>query len=156
MVASREGYDIRIVRGDMAKPLPFADECFDVIFHPVSNCYVEDVLHVWRECFRMLRRGGVLLAGFDNGISYLFDDSAPLTVVNKLPYNPLKMSQPDYERIAASGGGIQFSHSMEEQIGGLLKAGFRLTDFYEDRDREGGAEIGKYTPQYAAVRAVKE
>ena len=39
MVAEREGYDIRIIRGDMTKPLPFANEEFDMIFHPVSNCY---------------------------------------------------------------------------------------------------------------------
>ena len=41
MVAEREGYQIRAIRGDMTKPLPFKDEEFDVIFHPVSNCYVE-------------------------------------------------------------------------------------------------------------------
>ena len=37
LVAEREGYSIRIVRGDMTKPLPFEDEEFDIIFHPVSN-----------------------------------------------------------------------------------------------------------------------
>lgn len=49
-VAEREGYDIALVRADMTKPLPFADETFDLIFHPVSNCYVEEVLPIWREC----------------------------------------------------------------------------------------------------------
>ena len=41
MVAEREGYGIRIIRGDMTKRLPFEDGEFDIIFHPVSNCYVE-------------------------------------------------------------------------------------------------------------------
>ena len=40
MVSQREGYDIRILRADMSKPLPFEDGEFDLIFHPVSNCYV--------------------------------------------------------------------------------------------------------------------
>lgn len=62
-VAEREGYQIRIVRGDMTKPLPFEDESFDLIFHPVSNCYIEDVRPVWRECRRVLRRGGFLISG---------------------------------------------------------------------------------------------
>ena len=43
MVAQREGYDIRIVRADMTEPLPFEDGAFDLIFHPVSNCYVRYV-----------------------------------------------------------------------------------------------------------------
>ena len=33
MVAEREGYDIRIIRGDMTKRLPFEDGEFDIIFH---------------------------------------------------------------------------------------------------------------------------
>ena len=73
LVAQREGYAVEIVRGDMTQPLPFVDESFDLVFHPVSNCYVEDVQHVWDECFRVLRPGGRLLAGMDNGLNFLFD-----------------------------------------------------------------------------------
>ena len=155
MVAEREGYSIQIVKGDMTKPLPFPDETFDVIFHPVSNCYIEDVLPVWKECYRILKKGGILLAGFDNGLIFLFEDDSPLTVVNKLPFNPLKMDKERYEKMVNNYEGIQFSHSMEEQLGGQLKAGFRLTDLYEDRDREGGSAIREYAPQYMATRAVK-
>ena len=46
-VAARESYTIRAVRGDMTKPFPFDDETFDIIFHPVSNCYIEDVRPVF-------------------------------------------------------------------------------------------------------------
>ena len=154
MVARREGYAIDIRKGDMTKPLPFPDGWFDVIFHPVSNCYVEDVYPIWRECFRVLKPGGVLLAGFDNGLNFLFEDD-PLTVVNRLPFNPLKMPEEAFRRMAENGEGIQFSHTMEEQLGGQLKAGFRLVDLYEDRDREGGAAIREYAPQYMATRAIK-
>ena len=63
MVAQREGYDITVVRADMTRPLPFPEESFDLIFHPVSNCYVEEVLPIWRECARVLKRGGLLLSG---------------------------------------------------------------------------------------------
>ena len=71
MVAQREGYAIELVRADMTQTFPFEDETFDLIFHPVSNCYVEDVFHVWRECFRVLKPGGILLAGLDNGLTIL-------------------------------------------------------------------------------------
>ena len=155
-VAAREGYAVELVRGDMTRPLPFADGAFDVIFHPVSNCYIEEVEPVWRECFRVLRPGGVLLAGFDNGLNFLFDDvtAEPLTAVNRLPFNPLK--NPLYrEKLLAEGSGFQFSHSLEEQIGGQLRAGFRLTGLYEDRDREGCGILRDYAPQYIATRAVK-
>ena len=64
MVAQRENYEIRTVRADMTDPLPFADESFDLIFHPVSNCYIENIIPVCQECYRVLKKGGILQAGF--------------------------------------------------------------------------------------------
>ncbi len=154
-VAEREGYRIEIIKGDMSKTLPFEDDSFDIIFHPVSNNYVENVYHIWNECYRVLKKGGRLLAGMDNGINYLFEEDEPLKVVNPLPFNPLKMPKEKLEAMTANGDGVQFSHTLEEQIGGQLKAGFTLKALYEDRDREGGNEIGKYCPQYFATLAVK-
>ncbi|MDR3276870.1 MAG: class I SAM-dependent methyltransferase [Treponema sp.] len=154
MVAAREGYSINIVRADMTEKLPFADGSFDIIFHPVSNCYIEDVHHVWRECYRVLKSGGILLAGMDNGLNFLFadDDRLPLTVAYKLPFNPLK-DPALLETCRKEDMGIQFSHSLEEQIGGQIRAGFILQDLYEDRANVG--LLREYVPQYIATRAVK-
>jgi ubiquinone/menaquinone biosynthesis C-methylase UbiE len=154
LVSEREHYSINIVKADMTQRFPFDDCSFDIIFHPVSNCYIEDVYHVWNECFRVLKKGGILLAGMDNGINFLFDDydTLPLVVVNKLPYNPLHDKEL-YEKLAKSDDGIQFSHTLEEQINGQLKAGFILTNLYEDNDTRG--LLGEYVPLYIATRAVK-
>ena len=155
IVAQREDYLINIVKADMTKTLPFEDNSFDIIFHPVSNSYVEDVYHVWNECYRVLKKGGILLAGMGNGFDYLFDDESdePLLVRHKLPYNPLKNPE-QYKCSIECDGSLQFSHTLEEQIGGQLKAGFILTDLYEDRDSSG---IYKdYFPGYIVTRAVKK
>lgn len=47
---------------------------------------------------------------------------------------------------------LKFSHTLTEQIGGLIKAGFQITDIYEDCD--GGGLFDKYMNSYVAVRAV--
>jgi len=153
MVAAREGYKIEIIQGDMTKTLPFADNEFDIIFHPVSNCYVEDISHIWRECWRVLKPGGVLLSGMCKDFVYLFDEENSLEIARKLPYNPLK--DPElYAKAVAEDWGIQFSHGLEEQIGGQLRAGFTLADIYEDTDNLGG--IGDYLPVFLATLAVKK
>ena len=153
LVAEREGYTIEILRGDMTKPLPFADGSFDLIFHPVSNCYVEEVEPIWRECFRVLKPGGVLLAGLDNGINFLFDGEDETKVVNAFPFNPLKNPE-QLEQLRQADCGIEFSHTLDEQIGGQLRAGFRLTDLYEDVNGEGRLHE-LHIPTYIATRAVK-
>lgn len=152
MVAEREGYPVNLVRADMTKPLPFADESFDLIFHPVSNCYVEEVRPIFRECFRVLKPGGVLLGGFDNGINYILDEKEEY-LQNCLPFNPLKNPE-QMRQLEAAGDGVQFSHTLEEQIGGQLEAGFLLTDVYEDTN--GAGRLHEHgIPTFWATRAVK-
>lgn len=152
MVAEREGYEIRIIRADMTKPLPFLDGKFDLIFHPVSNCYVEEVVPVFRECARILKPGGILLGGFDIGINYIFDEEERV-LVNSLPFNPLK--HPDQmEQLRKADDGVQFSHTLAEQIGGQLAAGLFLTDLMEDTNGAGNLHEHNI-PSFIATRAVK-
>lgn len=152
LVSRREGYKINIVRADMTRPLPFCDESFDLIFHPVSNCYVEDVLPIWKECYRVLKKGGILLSGLDNGMNYVFNEDET-ALENSLPFNPLK-DEELYRKSVENDWGIQFSHTFEDQIGGQLKAGFTLTDVYEDVNGEGNLHMHNI-PTFWATRAVK-
>lgn len=152
MVSRREGYDIRIIRADMSQPLPFADGEFDLIFHPVSNCYVREVKPIWWECFRVLRPGGTLLAGLDNGMNYIFDDDERM-LANALPFDPLTNPE-QMAQLEATDSGVQFSHTLEEQIGGQLEAGFVLTGLYEDTNGEG--RLHEFNvPTYIATRSVR-
>ena len=132
MVSKREGYEIEVIEGDMTKNLPFEDESFDIVFNPVSNCYVEDVYHVFNEAYRVLKKTGVLLAGLNNEINYIVDNDEK-EIVWQMPFNPLK-DEKAKEFMVKENAGIQFSHNMTEQIGGQLKAGFTLVDIYEDKN----------------------
>ena len=152
LVADREGYDIEIIRGDMTKTLPFEDGFFDFIFHPVSNCYVEEVKPIYRECYRVLKKGGIFLAGLENGVNYLVDDDED-RIVNKMPFNPLRNPE-QMKQLQDSDCGVQFSHTVEEQIGGQLEAGFVLTHIYGDTNGEGRLH-DLNVECYLATRAVK-
>ena len=152
-VAKREGYKVEVIQYDMTKPLPFEDETFDLIFHPVANCYVEEVKPIFKECYRILKKGGILLSGLNNVMNYIVDEDET-TIQYKLPYNPLKDPQL-YEEAVQNHWGIQFSHTLEEQIGGQLEAGFVLTDLYEDTNLEGRLH-DYHIPSFLATRAIKK
>ena len=152
MVAKRENYHINIVHYDMTKKLPFDDESFDIVFHPVSNVYVEDVSHIFKECYRILRKNGILVCGLDNGINFITNDEEKIE--NHLPFNPLNNKE-QMDLLLKEDSGIQFSHTIEEQIGGQLKAGFVLTDLYEDTNGYGRLhELN--IPCFLATRAIKK
>lgn len=153
LIAKREGYDIEIIKADMTKPLPLQDNYFDLIFHPVSNCYVEDVQPIWHECYRVLKKGGILLAGLDNGVGFAFNEEET-ALKYKLPFNPLKDKQM-YEDCIKNNWGLQFSHTIDEQIGGQLKAGFVLKDIFQDSS--GAGNLHQFNlPTFIATKAVKE
>lgn len=151
-VAAREGYAVRIIKADMTRPLPFEDESFDLIFHPVSNVYIREVEPLWRECRRVLVPGGVLLAGLDNGINFIVDE-AEERIVNALPFDPLR-DPAQLRQLEEQDCGVQFSHTAEEQIGAQLRAGFLLTDLYEDTNGEGRLHELRI-PSFFATRAVR-
>ena len=153
MVADREGYQITVIQGDMTKPLPFADNTFDLIFHPVSNCYVREVKPIWRECYRVLKQGGYLIAGVDHYINYIVDEEER-EIVNSLPFDPLT-NEEQRKQLEREDAGMQFSHSLEEQITGQLEAGFTLLDLYEDTNGEGRLHELKI-PTFLAMRSVKK
>ena len=151
-VAEREGYQIQIIRGDMTKPLPFADETFDLIFHPVSNCYVKEVKPIWKECFRVLKKGGYLLSGTDHFVNYIVSDDEK-HIVNRLPFDPL--ADPEQRKqLEENDAGMQFSHTIEEQINGQLQAGLILKELYEDTNGEGYLHEMNI-PTFLAMRSLK-
>ena len=152
MVAAREGYSINAIRADMTKPLPFPDGSFDLIFHPVSNCYVKEVRPIWKECARVLKPGGLLLSGLDTGINYIvgMDEKE---IINSLPFDPL-VNEEQRKLLEREDCGMQFSHTLEEQIGGQLEAGLVLLDLYEDTNGEGRLhELN--IPSFIATRSMK-
>ena len=157
-VAERETLEILTIEGDMRDLSTFPDESFDLIFHPVSNTFVPDVRPVWLECARVLRKGGVLLAGFTNPVVYIFDlnlmDEGKLVVTHSLPYSDLtSISDEERQKLIDAGLPLEFSHTLEDQIGGQLQAGLVLTALYEDYDTEG--VLAHYMPTFIATRALK-
>lgn len=157
-VSEREGYDIHMIKADMSKPFPFADNSFDMIFNPISNCYIEDIIPMWGECARVIKSGGVLMMAFVKEEHFLFDpdykNEDVLISRHSLPFNPLKdLSEEQLKEKENTKMPLAFSHTLTEQIGGLMKAGFEITDIYEDCD--GGGLFDKYMNSYVAVRAVR-
>ncbi len=160
-VADRDGLALVTQQGFMHDLSAFADGQFDVVFHPVSNSYAPEIEPVWRECFRVLRPGGALLAGFMNPMVYAFDESGQesgeLIVRHALPYADIVDRAPKALRdIIATDHTVEFSHTLETQIGGQLKAGFVLTHLFEDTDLEAqNTRRSSFFPTCLATRAVK-
>lgn len=159
MVANRDGLEITTVLGDMRDLSALGSASFDLVFNPVSNVFVPELAPVWHECFRVLRPGGALLAGFMNPDVFIFDEEAcyergQLLVRHRLPYSDLThLDSAELERLRGSNVPVEYSHTLTEQIGGQLQAGFVITGFRERPHHDG--PTAAYMPGYFATRARK-
>lgn len=155
-VARRDHLQIKTVQGNMQDLSMLEDESFDCIVHPWSNGYIDDVRPVWKECARVLKKGGFLLAGFGNPIEYIFNaaklEQGIFSVENTIPYADIDhMDDPETREIVASGGYL-WSHTLENQIQGQIEAGFAIVGFYEDI---GGTALDNYINSSIATKAIK-
>ena len=162
MVAAREQLNLKMVQGDMRDLSVFQDEQFDLIVHPISNLYVADVNAVWKECHRVLKPHGVLLASFYNPVVFVGDRNSEYAEQGyirpqyRLPYSDLAhLPQEVLERKIQAGEAVVFGHSLSDLIGGQLAAGFLLDGFYEDDAPQPRFLIDHYMPTFLATRAIK-
>ena len=155
-VAQRDNLTIRTVQGNMQDLSVFEDGSFDCIVHPWSNGYVDDILPVWRECARILRRNGLLLSGFGNPIECIFNaeklEQGTFAVEHRIPYADIDHLDDPAIKALAENDGYLWSHTLEEQIQGQIAAGFAIVGFYEDK---GGTALDNYINSSIATKAVK-
>ena len=158
MVAEREGLGIELIEGDMRDLSVIQNNTFDLIFHPCSNVFIPDIQPVWEESFRVLQPGGTLLSGIVNPVMYIFDnqkmDQGIFEVRYSLPYSDLtSLTQAELNQYIQNNEPLEFSHTLEEQIGGQLKAGFLISGFYEDCSPK--YPLCTYMPTFIATCAIK-
>lgn len=145
---------IKTVQGDMKDLGVFEDHSFDLIFNPCSIVFVDNVLPVWKECFRVLKPGGILMTGLMNPVVFQIDEES-LELIYKQPFSDLHSLPPEeLEALKNEKEALVFGHSLTDQIGGQLEAGFMITAMFEDTwDVE--HKMDAFLPSFIATRAVK-
>jgi SAM-dependent methyltransferase len=163
-VADREHLALETVQGDMCDLSAFEAESFDLIVHPTSNCFCPELEPVWREATRVLRTGGELIAGFINPAVLCMDPERAKQgeLIHRYvePYSDLtSITAEERERFISRNEPLVFGHSLEDQIGGQLRAGLVLVDFYSDgygeTDNPETATYDRFLPSFFATRARK-
>lgn len=157
-VALKYNLNIRTIKGNMQDLSMFSANHFDLIIHPVSNCFIDDIKPVWREAYRVLRENGKLLSGFNNPIIYMInwekaDKTKKCLIENAIPYSDLKsLSDTKKKEYISNMIPFEFGHSLTDQINGQIEAGFIISGFYEDKGEE---LLDEFTNTFIATKAEK-
>jgi len=160
-VCEREGLKIYTKQGEMENLNCFDNESFDLIINPVSTCFTSNVKQVWKEAYRVLRKGGALIAGFNNPIVYALDlteyEKKEMKLKYSIPYSDIDaLSQEELLKKKEQSDSLEFGHSLSDLIGGQIEAGFKIDGFYEDYwGKKFNETIDTIFPQFIATKGIK-
>lgn len=153
-VSDKFDLKIKTIEGDMKDLSVFENNSFDLVFNPCSILFVENVIPVWKECYRVLKPGGILMTGLINPISFQLDENS-LELIYKQPYSDIRsLPEEKLEELKNNYEAVVFGHSLSDQIGGQLDAGFILTNMYED-NWGGENKMDEFLNAFIATRAIK-
>ena len=159
-VAAERGLEVRAVEASMDNLSVFASSSFDIVIHPVSTCYVPDILAVYSEVARVTASGGLYISQHKQPSSLQADvKPSPRGYELVEPYYrtgplPAVTGSPHREP-----GTLEFLHRWEELLGGMCRAGFVIEDLVEPVHAEADSSPGRfghrsrYVAPYVRIKA---
>ncbi|MDA0659351.1 MAG: class I SAM-dependent methyltransferase [Planctomycetota bacterium] len=161
-VANAYGLNVKTIEASMDHLPMLSSGSFDLCIHPVSTCYLANVILVFQEVARVVRAGGL----------YISQHKTPTSLqASTQPVQGLyQMETPYYWRgplPAVSGslhreeGAIEFLHRWEVLVGGMCRSGFVIEDLVEPVHGEATADVGtfshrsQYVAPYVRIKARK-
>ncbi len=144
-VAAERRLNVKTVEASMDDLPMFRNGQFDIVVHPVSTCYVPDILSVFREVARVTVAGGI----------YISQHKTPTSLQADVKASPrgYELIEPYYRSgplPAVSGsrhreeGTLEFLHRWEEIVGGMCRAGFVIEDLVEPVHAKKEAEVASF------------
>lgn len=144
-IAKKENLQIEIVKGNMCDLSMFESGYFDYIINPPSLMYIPELNVVFKECYRVLTKGGAFIMMAPNPINYICDyiddeKGGYYKAVHRMPFCSKDYDDSDW---------IEYGHTMEEYLGGLIECGFLINGYVE-------CQLEDITELYFMTRAIKD
>jgi len=138
--ANHYGYNVKTVLCSMTDLSVFDEESFDIVYQPISICFVPDVALVYKEVFRVLKKGGLYQVDHLNPSTY------PTSFVNNIdgwdgvgyrissPYigGALRIDENGNENMTSGRVDGEFRHLFIDMFCKLTEAGFQIKYVWED------------------------
>ena len=134
------GYTIKTVQCSMTDLSVFEDESFDIVFQPISICFVPDVSVVYKEVYRVLKKGGlyqvhhtnpaILPTSFENDIDGW--DGTGYRISSPYVGGALLTDENGNENMSCGEPTGEFRHLFIDMFCHLTEAGFQIKYVMED------------------------
>lgn len=138
--AEHYGYTVRTVLCSMTDLSVFKDESFDIVHQPVSICFVPDVTPVYKEVYRVLKKGGMYQVdhinpatyptSLDNGIDGW--DGTGYRISSPYIGGALRIDENGNENMTNGEMDGEYRHLFIDMFCTLTSTGFQIKYIWED------------------------
>jgi SAM-dependent methyltransferase len=132
-VARQRNLNLRTIEASMDNLSILGDAVFDIVIHPVSTCYVPDVVPVYREVARLLRVGGIYISQHKQPTSLqagLKRNAGAFPV--RYPYYSREPLPPEpCGNLVREEGMLEYVHRWEDLLGAMCRSGLVIEDLTE-------------------------
>lgn len=145
-IAREYNFDVTTVEASMDDLSMLAPASFELVIHPVSTCYLPDVIKVYAQVARVTIPGGLYVSQHKSPTSLQ-------TGVQPVATGRYELEEPYYRSgplpavvgsLHREPGTLEFLHRWEDLLGGMCRAGFAIEDLTEPRHADASAAIGKF------------
>jgi SAM-dependent methyltransferase len=169
VAAKERNHRVRVVETSMDELSMFQVGEFDLVVHPVSTCYLPDIVAIYRQVARVTRVGGIYVsqhktptslqsnmhrvAGDHYKIEHAYYRSEPV---------PTPTTDHSAARRLREHGAIEYLHRWEQIVGGLCRSGFVIEDLVEPKHCKPGSAVGtfadraNYIAPYVRIKAQRK
>jgi len=138
--ANHYGYSVKTVLCSMTDLSIFDDESFDIVHQPISICFVPDVELVYKEVFRVLKKGGLYHVdhinpathptSFENDVDGW--DGVGFRIGSPYIGGPLRIDENGNENMTRGEPDVEFRHLFIDMFCKLTETGLRIKYIWED------------------------
>ncbi len=130
-------YDLtaQLIRANILD-MDFPDSSFEAVIMPQALNFIDDIDRVFKMIRKLIVDGGHFMFGTANPILYTFDEKVQerkLRMKYTIPFaDTTSLSEKELQRRVAKNDTVEFSHTLETVLGGVIGSGFIIDGFYTD------------------------
>ncbi len=131
--AAKHGFAMRLVQTSMDDLAMLAEAYYDLVIHPVSTCYLREIVPVYQQVARVLRGDGLYICQHKTptNLQATLDAPGGFYRLEHAYYDKSPVSPPSAANRLREPGTMEFVHRWEEILGGLCRSGFVIEDVVE-------------------------